>query len=179
MIKNLRSTSRQGLGLASNSTLVPHNCLGSWDVFLSLFSSRTEGPPVDIVLLQDPLSSRSFLPSFSGFRSFARLIARPKVACYVSQKLLLSFLVLLVFCSESEDFMALDVYTPQGCFGSTCSCFRIGNTYVRPTNPPGRSVPPERSLVSYDLPYRVAGDFNIDNPAVDPLRILYSKEERE
>ena len=81
MIENLRSTSRQGLAPANNLTLVQHNTLGSWDVFLSLFSSLEEGHSVDIVLLQYPPSSKGFLPSFSGFKLFAPLVARPKVAC--------------------------------------------------------------------------------------------------
>ena len=60
MINNPCSTSRQGLALATNLTLVQHNSLGSWDVFLSLFSSLVEGPPPDLVLLQDPPSSKGF-----------------------------------------------------------------------------------------------------------------------
>jgi len=86
MIKNPRSTSRHGLAPATKLTLVQHNSLGSWDVFLSLFSSLIEGPShADIVLLQDPPpSSKGFLPSFQGFKSFAPPIARPRVACYVS-----------------------------------------------------------------------------------------------
>jgi len=85
MIKDPRSTSHQGLALATNLTLVQHNSLGSWDVFLSLFSSFTEGPShVDIVLLQDPPSSKGFLSCFHGFKSFAPPIARPRMACYIS-----------------------------------------------------------------------------------------------
>jgi len=175
-MKNPRSAPHQGLAPASNLTLVQHNSLGSRDVFFSLFSSLTEGPPVNMVLLQDSPSSRSFLPSFSDFKSVAPRVARPKVACYVSQKLLLSLSVLAVVFSESEDFIALDVYTPQGCFGPTFPRFRICNAYARSTNTPSSSVPPERSFVSYGFPYRVAGDFNIHNPAVDPFRILTSNE---
>ena len=57
MLNTPRSTSHQGLAPATNLTLIQHNSLGSWDVFLSLFSSLTEGPPSDVVLLQDPPSS--------------------------------------------------------------------------------------------------------------------------
>jgi len=36
-------------------TLVQHNCLGSWDVFLSRFGSFTQlAHPPSIVALQDP-----------------------------------------------------------------------------------------------------------------------------
>ena len=62
-------------------TLVQHNSLGSWDVFLSLFSSLSKGPPVDLGLLQDPPSSKGFLPCYAGFKSFAPPVARPRVAC--------------------------------------------------------------------------------------------------
>jgi len=84
MIKKPCFNARHGLAPAVNLTLVQHNSLGSWDVFLSLFSSLIEGPPVDFVLLQDPPSSKGFLPGYAGFKSFAPPVARPRVACYVS-----------------------------------------------------------------------------------------------
>jgi len=118
MIKKPYNTTRHGLAPATNLTLVQHNSLGSWDVFLSLFSSLTEGPPVDFVLLQDPPSSKGFLPWYAGFKSFAPPAARPRVACYVSQSFLQRFTVLPFFPPETDDFMALDVFTPEGCFGS-------------------------------------------------------------
>jgi len=156
-----------------------HNSLGSWDVFLSLFSSLTEGPPANIVLLQDPPSSKGFLPSFSGFKSFAPPIARPRVACYISQKFLQEFAVLPFFPSETDDFMAPDVFTPRGCFGSKFPCFRIGTSYARSLPPAPHSVFPESSLLDIEYSYLVAGDFNIDNSATDPSRLLSSKEARE
>jgi len=64
MIKKPYSNSRHGLPPATNLTLVLHNSLSCWDVFLSLFSSLAEGPPADIVLLQDPPSSKGFIHSF-------------------------------------------------------------------------------------------------------------------
>jgi len=147
MINNPRSTSRQGLAPATNLTLIQHNSLGSRDVFLSLFSSLTEGPSrVDIVLLQDPPSSKRFLPSFQGFKSFAPPIARPKVACYVSLNFLPQFAVLPVFPPKSDDFMALDVYTPKDCFGLEFPRFRIGNSYARPLPPAPDSVSPETAF---------------------------------
>jgi len=60
MIEKPYDTARHGLAPANNLTLVQHNSLGSWDVFLSLFSSLTEGPPVDFVLLQDPPPTKAF-----------------------------------------------------------------------------------------------------------------------
>ena len=53
-------------------TLVPHNCLGSWDVFLSLFGSFTQlAYPPSIVALQDPTLYRGKLPSFNLFTVFS------------------------------------------------------------------------------------------------------------
>jgi len=180
MIKNSRSTSRQGLSPATKVTLVQHNSLGSWDVFLSLFSSLTEGPLcVDIVLLQDPPPSKGFLPGFHGFKSFDPPLARPRVAWYVSLSFLQQFAVLLFFPPESDDFMALEVYTPKGCFGLNFPRFRIGNSYARPLPPALHSVSPQTALPTFDFPYLVAGDFNIHNAASDPSRLLSLKEERE
>jgi len=174
------STSRQVLAPATNLTLVQQNSLGSWDVFLSLFSSLTEGPScVDFVLLQDPPFSKGFLPSFRGFKSFAPPIARPRVACYVSLNLLQQFAVLPVFPPESDAFMALDIHTPKGCFGLKAPLFRIGNSYARPLPPAPHSVSPETALPLFEFPYLIARDFNIHNAASDPSRLLSAKEERE
>jgi len=179
MINKPCSSSRHGLAPASNLTLVQHNSLGSWDVFLSLFSSLAEGPPVDFVLLQDPPSSKGFLPSHAGFKSFAPPIARPRVACYVSQNFLQKFAVLPFFPSETDDFMALDVFTPEGCFGSNFPRFRIGNAYARPLHQNPHSVSPDTALQDLEYPYLVAGDFNIHNSTTDPSRLLSTKEEKE
>ena len=81
MIENPWSTSHHGLAPATNLTLVQHDSLSSWDVFLSLFFSLVEGAPPYIVPLKEPPSSKGFLPSFSGFKSFAPPVARPRVAC--------------------------------------------------------------------------------------------------
>ena len=151
MINAPRSNSLQGLALASKLTLVQHNSLGSWDVFLSLFSSLVEGPPIDIVLLQDPPSSKGFLPSFSGFKFFAPPVARPRVACYVSQNFLQKFAVLPSFPSETADFMALEVFTPRGCFGSDYPRFKIGNAYARPLPPNPHSVSPETAFKTLNI----------------------------
>ena len=75
--------------------------------------------------------------------------------------------------------MALDVFTLQGCFGSTSPDCRIGNSYSRPLPPAPHLVSPESPLLDLEFPYLVADDFNIYNPAADPSRILSSTEERE
>jgi len=179
MINKPCSPLRLGLAPATDLTLIQHNSLGSWDVFLSLFSSLAEGPPPDMVLLQDPPSSKGFLPSFSGFKSFAPPIARPRVACYISQNFLRRFAVLPFFPPETDDFMTLDVFIPEGCFGTNSPSFTIGNAYARPLPPFLHSVSPESSLLNLDHPYIVAGDFIIHNAATNPFRVLSSKEEKE
>jgi len=179
MISSPNTIPRQGLAPADNLTPVQHNSLRSWDVFLSLFSSLTEGPPPDMVLLQDPPSSKGFLPSFSGFKSFAPPVGRPRVACYISTNFLRRFAELPSFPPETADFISLEVSTPQGCFGTTSSRFTIGKAYARPLTPLPHSVSPESSLPDLNHPYLVAGDFNIHNAAANPFRLLSSKEERE
>ena len=101
------------------------------------------------------------------------------MACYVSQNVLQKFAVLPLFPPEIDDFMALDVFTPQGCFGSDFPRFRIGNAYARPLPPNPHSVSPETALQDFEYPYLVAGDFNIHNAATEPSRLLSAKEERE
>jgi len=179
MINKLRSPLRQRLSLATNLTLIQHNSLGSWDVFLSLFSSLVEGLPPDIVLLQDPPSSKRFLPSFSYFKSFAPPVARPRVACFVSRNILPNFAVLPFFPPETDDFMALYVFTPRGYFGTNFRCFTIGSIYARPLPSSPHSVSPESSLLNLEPRYLVASDFNIHNAGTDPSRLLSLKEEKE
>jgi len=178
MINNPCSTSRQGLALATNLTLIQHNSLGSWDVFLSLFSSLTEGPP-DMVLLEEPPTFKGFLPCFSGFNSFAPPGRMPRVASYVYQDFLHRFAVLPSCYTETDDVMTLDVCTPQACFGTNFALCKIGNTCARPLPPCPDSASPESSLLDLDHPYLVVGDFNIHNVSTDPLRLLSSREQRE
>jgi len=73
---------RQTTSASFNSTaLVSRMC------FLPCFSPLTEGPPSDCVALQDPSSSKRFLPTFCSFKPFAPPVASPRVACYVSKNL--------------------------------------------------------------------------------------------
>ena len=179
MITKPHSTSRHGLAPPTNLTLVQHNSLSCWDVFLYLFSSLAEGPPTHIVLLQDPPSSKGFLPSFSRFKFFAPHVAKPRVACYASLRFLQKFAVLPFFPQETDDFMVLDVFTPKGCFSTNFPRFRIGNSYAIPLSPHPHAVSPKSSLQVLDYPYLVTGDFNIHNAASDPSRLLSAKEQNE
>jgi len=127
MLNNPPSSSCQGLAPANWLTHLQQNSLGSGDVFHSLDSFLVESPLADRVLLPDPRFSKGFLPGLSGFEPFSPPSPRPKVACYVSPRFLQLFSVLPVFFPKSEDFMALELYRPQGCFGSLFSRSRIGN----------------------------------------------------
>ena len=132
-----------------------------------------------MVLLQDPPSSKGFLPNLSGIQSFAPPVGRHRVACCISINFLRRFAVLPSFPTETDDFMSLEVSTPQRCFGTRSSRFTIGNSYARRLTPFPYSVSPESSLLNLDHPYLVAGDFNIHNAAANPSRLLSWKEEKE
>jgi len=128
--------------------IVQHNCLGSWDVFLSLFHSFTMLPhPPLLVAIQDPPSRRSVLPTFPGFMSFAPPPpGRPRVAIYVSRTLN-QHLSCSTVIHESSDMLSVDVFSPEGLFGSPHRSLRVTSVYLLRTNsPPYRSVPPERIL---------------------------------
>ena len=101
------------------------------------------------------------------------------MVCYISPNSLRRFAAPPSLPPETDDFMALDVYTPPGCFGTNSPHFTIGNTYARPSPLFPHSVSPESSFLNIYHPYLVAGDLNIHNAATDPSRLLSSKEERE
>ena len=169
---------KKRLAPCQDMTLVQHNSLGSWDVFLSLFSSIIGLPPVDVVMLQDPPSWNGTLPSLAGFKSFCPPTPRPAVAFYVSSSFLSFYTVLPVGLSSSEDVFHLDVYTPTGCFGTGSTKFRLYNVYSRSLPGSTKSVDPPDALPDVDFPCLVAGDFNIHNHAVDPLRVVSRSEEK-
>src|SRR5205807_5794892 len=81
-------------------SIVQHNSLGSWDVFLSLFSSFRGLPQSpQFVLLQDRPFYRGHLPIFSGFKAFAPPPPQGKavkVAAYISLSFLDSYSILPV-----------------------------------------------------------------------------------
>jgi len=133
-------------------------------------------PPVDIVLLQHLPLSTGFLHFFYCCKSFAPPIAKPRVACFVSHKFLVKFSVFPVWPPDSEDFVALDVYTLQGWFGYSFTQFSIGNTNAPPVGTLSRLVTPVMAIPDLDFPYRVAGDVKIHSPAAYPLRVLSSIE---
>src|SRR5437588_5745341 len=111
MPHTVRSNS-PGRALEHVLSISQHNCLGSWDVFLSFFQSfATAKAPPDIVCLQDPPVWRGRLPSFPEFQYFAPAVngRSAKVACYVSSGLLRAVSILPLF-QDRSDTMTLAVH---------------------------------------------------------------------
>ena len=97
-------------------SIVHHNSLGSWDVFLSFFESfREETTYPSLVLLQDPPVNKAHLPSFNGFKSFFPPVRKPRVAAYVHVSFLASFSLLPRF-KGVDDILALDVSSQEPLF---------------------------------------------------------------
>src|SRR5205807_6055830 len=110
MPHNDRSVS-PGRALEHVLSIFQHNCLGSWDVFLSFFYSFVTAKAFpDIVCLQDPPIWRGRLPSFPGFQSFAPAVSGhpARVACYVSSALLRAASILSLY-QDGSDIMTLVV----------------------------------------------------------------------
>ena len=161
-------------------TLVQHNCLGSWDVFLSLFGSFTQlAHPPSIVAVQDRPVYRCKLPLFNLFTAFSPSTTggcEPWVAFYVYSSFLSTISLLPRFFGRG-DVMALDLFTPDGFFNPSTTGFTIINSYttkVRANNT--RSVPPDIIFPSSPLPTLTLGDLNIHHPRADPLRVFKDDE---
>ena len=154
--------------------LVQHNCLGSWDVFVSLFGSFTQlAHPPSIVALQDPPVYRGKLHSFSLFTVFsppATGCSKPWVAFYVYSSFLASGSLVPRFFGRG-DVMALDLFTPDGFFNPSTSGFMMINSYsTKGRSNNTRSVPADIIFPASPLPTLTLGDLNIPHPTADPLR---------
>src|SRR5437879_4814961 len=114
-------------------SIVQHNCLGSWSVFLSLFNSlKSCHPTSHIVIIQDPPVLNSRLPLFRIFKAFHPLATkrnRPRVATYIHQDLLQSASVLSCLF-DHLDIITIDIYSQQGLFGSKYKIFQLYNSYL-------------------------------------------------
>jgi len=161
-------------------TLVQHYCLGSWDVFLSLFGSFTQlAHPTSIVTMQDPPVYRGKLPSFTLFGVFSPPTTggcKPPAAISVYSSFLSSISLLLRFFARG-DVMALDLFTPDGFFNPSTTGFTIINCYsTKGRSNNTRSVPPDIIFPSSPLPTLTLGDLNIHHPTADPLRVFKEDE---
>jgi len=158
-------------------SIVQHNCLGSWNVFLALFESfkgTTTYP--SIVLLQDPPVNKAHLPSFNGFKSFFPPVRNPRVAAYVHMSFLSNYTVLPRF-KGVDDVLSLDISSNEPLFGTAFHSFRMINAYSTNTvDHRVHSVSPETLFHDLGFPLLVLGDLNIHNPLSDPLRHFSHKE---
>jgi len=158
--------------------IVQHYCLGSWDVFLSLFHSFTMLPhPPLLVAIQDPPSRPSVLPTFPGFLSVAPPPpGRPRVAIYVSQILNQHLSCSTVF-HDSSEMLTVDIFSPEGLFGCPHRSLRVTSVYLLRTNrPPYRSTLPQRLFSFLCFPHLALGNFNLHHPLADPCHSLSERE---
>jgi len=158
-------------------SIIQDNCLGSWNVFLSLFESFREATTYpSIVLLQDPPVNKAHLPSFNGFKSFFPPVRKLRVAAYVHMTFLSNFTVLPRFTGV-DNVIALDISSNEPLFGTAFQSFRIINPYSTNTaNHRVHSVSPEVLFPDLGFPLLVLGDLNIHNPLSDPLRHFSHQE---
>jgi len=133
-------------------------------------------PPL-LVAIQDPPSRRSVLPTFPDFLSFAPPPPScPCLAIYVS-RVLNPYLSCSTVFHDSTEMLSVDVFSPEGLFGSPHHSLRVTSVYLLRTNcPPNRSIPPERLFSFLPYPHLVLGDFNLHHPQADPCRSLCERE---
>jgi len=158
-------------------SIIQHNCLGIWNVFLCLFESFKEATTYpSIVLLQDPPVNKAHLPSFNGFKSFFPPVRLPRVAAYVHMSFLSSYKVLPRF-KEVDDVLALDISSNEPLFGTAFHSFRVINADSTNTaDHKVHSVSPEVLFPDLGFPLLVLGDLNIHNPLSDRLRYFSHRE---
>ena len=160
-------------GVSLSLSIVQHNSLGSWDVFLSLMSSLSLLSSLPMVIaLQDPPVRNGRLPSFSSWKCFHPPHKHPRVAFYVHPHLIASTSILPV-SSSLTDLFSLDIFPPSGFFDFSFSRFRITNAYsTHQRSPPYRTLFLQESFPCLFFPLLVLGDLNIHHPSSDPLRTL-------
>jgi len=158
-------------------SVVQHNGLGSWDVFLSLFESFKESRTYPlVVLLQDLPVSQARLRSFNGFVPYFPHLRKPRVASYVHRSFLARFSVLPRFTGR-VDIMSLDISSQKHVFGSRFHSFRLINVYsINSVDRRVHSVLREYLFPDTGIPLLVVGDVNIHNPVADPLCAFSSRE---
>jgi len=134
-------------------SIIQHTCLGSWNVFLSLFESFKEATtnPL-IVLLQDPPVNKAHHPSFNAFKSFFHAVKKPLVAAYVHMSFLSNYRVLPRF-KGVDDVLALDMSANEPLFGTAFHSFRIINAYsTNSVDHRIHSVPPDVLFPDFGFP---------------------------
>jgi len=101
---------------------------------------------------------------------------RPRVAIYVSCTLNQHLSCSTVF-HDFPEMLSVDVFSPEGLFGTPHRSFRVTSVYLLRTNrPPYRSIAPEQIFSFLTYPHLVLGDFNLHHPLADPCRSLSERE---
>jgi len=101
---------------------------------------------------------------------------RPRVAIYFSRTLNQHLSCSPVFYDSSE-MLSVDVFSPEGLFGSPHRSHRVTSVYLLRTHrPPYRSIPPARIFSFLSYPDLVLGDFNLHHPLADPCHSLSERE---
>jgi len=114
---------------------------------------------------------------FPGFLSFAPPCpSRPRVAIYVSRVLNQHLSCSPVFHNSSE-MLSVDVFSPEGLFGSPHHSLRVTSVYLLRTHrPPYCSIPPERLFSFLSYAHLVLGHCNLHHPLADPCRSLSERD---
>jgi hypothetical protein len=145
-----------------------NNCCGSNHVFLFFFSILKTLSP-DVVAIQDPylFSNRPLnAPGFSLI--FDHSSASPKVATYISNKLLKSSSYITNH-SRSPNTLSITLYVKD-------NPIQIYNVYNTPWNSSALSA--QEMFILSTLPTLVKGDFNLHSPSADPLKHFSHEELR-
>jgi len=157
-----------------NLSVVQHNCLGSSNVFQTLFSFFTsvESSP-HIVALQDIPLWRNCPPVFRNYKCFfppASDSYKPRVVTYFHERLLNVITILPLFFARGA-LMAVNFHSPEGLFDTSHNLFRLYNAYSIP-NGHTRSVSPVALFPQHYFPTLVLGDLTIHDFVSDPTRLL-------
>ena len=158
-----------------------HNCLGSRNVFLSLFSSISEiRNPFLIVALQDVPLWQNLPPTIKGFKCFHPPFSPDYKICvsfYISVPLVEIMSILPLFFNRG-DLVGLNLFSQEGIMSSLDSQLRILNAYNNEgTLSHNRTITPDLLFPELRYPCLTLGDLNIHHNASDPGRLLMTNEE--
>jgi len=152
-----------------NLSLVQHNCLGSSNVFQSLFSFFTsvESSPHIVALPDVPLWKNSS-PVSRNYKCFfppATDGCKLCVAVYIHQKLFNVISILPLFL-ERGFIMAVNFHSGEGLFDTSHNLFCLYNAHSI-SSCHNRSVAPLNLFPQHDFPILVILDLNIHDPTSD------------
>src|ERR1700709_1903501 len=144
----------------SSLNIFQHNCCGSNQVFLSLFSNlRTLNP--DIIAIQDPFLFNGKPLNAPGFTLiFNHSSPKPKVATYISNNTL-KHTSYITNPLRSSNILSITIYIKD-------QPFQIVNIYNTPWN--NSALIPQEIFLLSTFPTMALGDFTLPSPLSAPLR---------